>query len=217
MATKLSLYKGALRALGERSISSLTEARPPRYVLDQIWDGDGGDGGIRDLALSEGYWNFALRTIKVEYDAAVTPAFGFTRAFSKPSDWLSTAAVASEEYFTVPYNLYADEQDYWFSDLDTMYFKIVSKGEDYGYNLTKWPMNFTRYVEHLMAMDASSRLANSASKKSEMLDLADYWLSRAKSSDAMNQPTERLPSGSFVSSRRGGNGSPTRTSGGWLF
>ena len=37
MATKLGLYNRALRVLGETKLSSLSEAREPRYILDDIY------------------------------------------------------------------------------------------------------------------------------------------------------------------------------------
>lgn len=211
MATKLSLYKGALRALGETTISELTDTRPARYTLDEIWD-----NGFRDLVLSAGFWNFATRTIEIDYDSDITPGItgGYTRAFSKPSDWLRTVMVSADGSFNTPFNDYIDEQGYWFSDLDTMFIKHISNHADYGYNLAIWPMNFTRYAEHVMAAEGAERITQNRVKKSDVMDIAGNWLSIAKSTDAMNQPISLPPSGSWVKAR-GGSGGMTRRSGGW--
>lgn len=211
MPTKLSLYKGALRALGETTITALTDTRPARYTLDEIWDGD-----FRKLVLSSGFWNFAMRTAQIEYDTTITPEFGYSRAFSKPSDWIRTAAVSDNGDFSDPYNLYVDEQAYWFSDLDTMYVKFVSSHDDYGYDLSLWPPNFTLYAEHLLAALGAERITQNRVKKSDMLDIAESWLSKAKSTDAMNEAAQAVPRGSWARAR-GGKGTPTRRSGGWEF
>jgi hypothetical protein len=36
--SKLGIYNDALRILGERKLSSISEDRPPRYRLDDIYD-----------------------------------------------------------------------------------------------------------------------------------------------------------------------------------
>src|SRR3546814_6155120 len=96
-ATQLSLYNGALRLCGEAKLANLTEDREPRYVLDDVWD----DGALRHC-LQQGLWNFAMRTVEAEYSPSVEPSFGFRRAFDKPTDWVRTAAMASDEYFRCP-------------------------------------------------------------------------------------------------------------------
>lgn len=209
MATKLGIYKGALRILGERSVT-LTEARPSRYALDEIWD-----DGFRDLVLSAGFWNFAMRTVEIQYTGDVEPDFGYSRAFDKPTDWIRTAAVSADEYFNTPLNQYADEQDYWFADHDTLYFKFVSSHADYGYDLSRWPANFTRFAQHLMAAEGAERITQNRVKKADVMKLADDWLSKAMATDAQNQPVSFPPTGSWVNARRGGSSGMSRYNGGW--
>ena len=43
MADKLSLFNGALLICGERFLSSLTENREPRHLLDNVWS----NGGVK--------------------------------------------------------------------------------------------------------------------------------------------------------------------------
>jgi hypothetical protein len=77
MASKLSIYNGALLALGERKLSSLTEARGSRRRLDSVWD----DGGVKSC-LQAGFWNFAMQSIELTYSPSITPAFGYRYAFA---------------------------------------------------------------------------------------------------------------------------------------
>lgn len=41
MASKLTVYNGALLVLGERKLASLSESTPSRRKLDTVWDDDG--------------------------------------------------------------------------------------------------------------------------------------------------------------------------------
>ena len=210
-ASKLSLYQNALLLLGERKLSSLTENRESRRVLDLVWD-----SGVTDLALSKSLWNFALRTIQIEYTADVEPSFGFTRAFSKPSDWIRTAGVSDYSYFEQSLTKYADEAGYWFADFDTIYVKYISNDSSYGGDLSLWPVNFSRYVESLMAFEACERITQSDAKLERIAKIMDDRLGDAKNTDAMNDPTRFPPNGSWVSSRTG-RGQSTRVGSGRIF
>lgn len=210
MATKLGLYKGALRVLGETSISSLTSTQPARYVLDEIYD-----DGFLDEVLMEGLWNFAMKTVKIESTGDISPDFGYTYAFEKPSDWLRTAAVSDNEDFYPPYREYADEQDYWFAWIDPLYVKYVSSGSTYGYDLSRWPSNFTRFAQARLAAHASERIQQNRTKKIDAMQIADQWLSKARATDAINQPAGYPPPGTWTTARHRGIGGMSRYNGGW--
>ena len=210
MTSKLTLYNGALMVLGERP-TTLTENRESRRVLDRIWD-----TGLRELALSAGLWNFATRTFQIEYTPDVEPSFGYTRAFEKPTDWVRTVALSADPYFNAPLNQYDDQAGYWFADIDTLYVKIVSKDEAYGYDLSLWPVNFARYAEALMALQGCERITQSGTKKKDVAVIMEDRLSRAKNTDAMNESAKFPPTGSWVTARVG-RGVSTRTGGGRQF
>ena len=199
--SKLSLYNDALFLVGEREIASLTESREPRRVLDRAWD-----AGAVDACLEQGLWKFALRAVEIDYSTSVTPDFGYARAFDKPTDYVRTAAVCADEFFNVPLLQYADEADYWFSDLDTMYVKYVSDDDDYGYDYGKWPQTFSKYVSAYLANEIAPRLTQDKEKRVMIDSLMTRRLKDAKSKDAMNDPTKFPPPGSWVRSRRHGGG-----------
>ena len=94
-ANKLSIYNGALLFIGDRQLSALTDNVEPRRLLDGVWDRDG-----IDTVLEHGQWNFAMRSAKYEYSPSVTPSFGHSRAFEKPSDFVRLCAMCSDEFFT---------------------------------------------------------------------------------------------------------------------
>lgn len=199
MATnKLKIYNGALIDIGERTLSSLTESREPRRVLDDVWDHD-----FVDEILQKGQWNFAARTVLIDYDADVTPPFGYTRAFSKPSDWLRTMGLAEDEKLSLPLRHYEDEAGFWYADPDSIYVKYVSNGYDYGNNLSKWPSNFRRFAELYLASRICTRITQNESKTEKIIKMADDALKKAKSTDAMDEAVGTMPSGRWSMARHG--------------
>jgi hypothetical protein len=197
-ATRLSLYNGALRLLGARSLSSLSENREPRRVLDDIWN-----GGATDYCLQQGFWNFAARSMEIQYDTTITPAFGYVRAFSKTSDWMRTAAVSDSETFDPPLTDYRDEAGYLYANSDTLYVTCISNDASYGNDLSRWPSNFQRFHESYLAHEACDRITQSTTKKGEVYALMKQLLKEAKSTDAMDEPTRFPARGTWSTSRRG--------------
>jgi len=198
VTSKLTLYQGASLALGDRKIVSLTENRQIRRDLDGVWD----RGGVR-TCLQMGLWNFATRSLQYDYSPSVEPPFGFKRAFNKPTDWVRTVGVCQDEFFKVPLLEYQDEAAYWFADLDTIYVRFVSSDTDFGLDYSKWPENFTRFVESWFALQICKRTTQSGQDKAELTKDVETLLRKAKSSDAMDEATLFPPPGSWSLSRRG--------------
>lgn len=199
MTTRLELYNDALTLCGERVLSSLTEAREPRRLLDQVWDSDG-----YKACLEAGQWRFAMRSVQLDYDTDITPAFGYQRAFLKPTDWCATSALCSDEYFKTPHLQYNDEAGYWYSDLDTIYVRYVSNDASYGGDLSLWTTRFTDYVAAHFAAKIIFKLTPDQNKLSAMLTIEDKRKKEAKNHDAMSDSTKFPAQGSWVQARQGG-------------
>jgi len=197
-ATRLSLYNDALMYCGERALSSPTESRGPRRLLDQVWDNNG-----VDFCLEEAQWKFAMRTQKLDYDTSITPGFGLARAFAKGSDWLLTSAVCSDEYYTSPLLRYTDEADYIYSDLDEIYVRFVSNDTAYGGDLSMWTARFTQYVASYFATRIIYTLTSDKDRRKLVIDTMERLKKEAKSLDAMADPEKIIPSGSWAHSRIG--------------
>jgi hypothetical protein len=195
MATKLQLYNTALRYCRERKVT-LTEDRKPRRLLDDVWD----QGGVDDC-LESGQWKFAMRAVKIDADTTIDRQFGFTYAFSKPTDWVITSAVCSDEYYDMPLIRYAHENDYWYADIDVMYVKYVSNHADYGNNMSLWPQTFFRYV----AASFANEIVDDLTSNEETIASVERRLAKnelkAKNKDAMNQPQRFAAPGNWSSSR----------------
>jgi len=199
MTTRLSLYNDALLLAGERPLASLSESREPRRLLDQVWTSD----GVKKC-LEMGQWHFAMRTVQVDYDPAIEPDFGYSRAFDKPTDWVLTAALCSDEYFREPLLSYSDEAGYWYSDEDTIYLRYVSDDEDYGLDLNKWPKTFEDYVAADFASNIFLKLSSDLDRTTYLINLAKTRLSMAKNKSAMADPTKIPARGMWSRARQRG-------------
>lgn len=196
MPSKLGLYNGALRELGERKLASLSENREPRRVLDSAWD----DEAVR-TCLAAGQWNFATNSIELTNSPSVEPSFGYQYAFDKPANWVRTVAMCEDEYFNSPLLCYQDEGAYWYADIDIIYVRYVDSGTSFGLDYSKWPPNFTRYVEAWLAARICMSLTQNKSKRDGLEQDAEVWLTKAKSTDAMDESTKFLPQGSWTRAR----------------
>jgi hypothetical protein len=196
--TKLDLYNKALRMLGERKLASLSEERKPRRLLDDVWD----QGGI-EYCLEQAQWHFAMRTIQIDYDPSIEPGFGYRRAFVKPSDWVRTSALTTDEYFNNPLTAYSDEAGYWYSDHDLLYVKYVSNDASYGNDLNSWPTTFEDYVAAYFASEISLGVNSDENKYLALLKILDRKKLDAKSKDAQAESTKFPAPGSWSGSRTG--------------
>ena len=197
MATKLQVYNTALRYCKSRSVT-LTENRESRRLLDAVW----ASGGVQHC-LEEALWKFATRSMKLDYDTAVTPEFGFKRAFTKPTDWVKTVAMCTDEYYQQPLD-YHHEAGYWYADFDEIYVRYVSNGENYGMNLGEWPSNFVNYVAAHFAKEIVGKLTKDRDTILEVREIFKENKYSAKNNDAWNQAPGTIAEGSWTRSRRQG-------------
>lgn len=196
--TKLGLYNEALRIIGERSLASVTENREPRRALDSVWDA----GGVQ-YCLEAGLWKFALRTVELSYSPSIDPSFGYQHGFTKPDDFVRTAAVCEDAYFLRPLLQYSDEAGFWFSDLETIYVRYVSNDPAYGNDTSLWPQTFFKFVAAHFAAEIAMPITQNIGKEDRARKLTMVRLKDALSKDAMSDPTKFMPQGSWVSARRG--------------
>lgn len=216
-ATRLSIYNDALLMVGERALSALTDDVETRYLLDTVWNDNGVDG-----CLEEGQWEFAMRTIQIDYDTGITPSYGFSRAFDKPTDWILTSAVCSDEFFRSPLTRYVDEAAMWYADIDTIYVRYVSNDAAYGGNLAGWPRSFTEFVAAHFASKIILKISSDENKlrmfinpEKPLHSIRGRALLNAKSRCAMSGPTQIPAAGNWSRARMtgGGRGDLGNTSG----
>ncbi len=199
MATKLGVFNEALDELGHRSLSDTGEPVESARVLVTRYS------KVVEECLSAGSWNFAMETVKVDADTGVTPEFGFSEIFAKPSDWLRTIGVSEDEFLSIPMLHYYDDANFWSADSTPIYIRYVSNDTGLGLELTRWPPDFTRYVELELAGRVCMRLTQDKGLRDDVLELRNKARRRALNHDAMNEPQPRFaPAGSWTRSRGSG-------------
>lgn len=195
--TRLKLYNGALLICEERPLAALTDDVETRYSLDEVWN----DSGVR-FCLEQAQWKFAMRAVKMTYDPAVNPDWGYAHGVAKPTDWVTTSAICQDEFFREPLQQYADEVGYWFFDLEDIWVKFVSDGDTYGMNLSNWPGTFTDYVKSYFASRIIARTAGGdESRIARVMKVMDKNKFEAKNRDAMQGPTTYPARGSWLRAR----------------
>lgn len=199
MATKAGLFNAALIELGHTTLTDTGEAVEAGRVLNQVYSRVVAD------CLAAGSWNFATETIKAEADTGVTPAFGFTEVFAKPSDWIRTVSVSQDEYLSVPLIHYYDDANFWSADSSPLYIRYVSNDTGMGLELTRWPSSFTRYVELELADRVCMKLTSDKTLWAQIKEDKKKAKTAALIHDAMNEAQPKFaPMGSWNSSRGGG-------------
>jgi hypothetical protein len=196
LASKLGQYNAALLILGERKLSSLAEAREPRRALDDAWD------SAADYCLEQGFWNFAMRAIQADSSTSVTPTFGFTYAFTKPTDIIRTYLFGATETFEPPLMNIVDEPNYWYANVDPLYVKYVSNDTAYGMDLSLWSESYADYQATRLAVRACKRITGKQPDE-DMFRLEKRALAIARSKDAMDEPTRFPPQNTWSLSRQG--------------
>jgi hypothetical protein len=193
------LYNGALRRIGERKLSLVTDNVPQRHHLDTIWDED-----PIQYMLEKYIWTFALKTVEWNYNSAIEPDFGHQYAFDKPSDYVRLASISTDEYLQNPLRQYEVDGNYFYCDWQTFYLKYVSNDAAYGFDYSLWPKSFENMVAIYMAKELVPALNKSKADK-EMLDKEmKEVLMEAKNVDYMEIPTRFPPQSSWARSRRYG-------------
>lgn len=201
MTTKLELYNEALLHLGARPLSSLTEAQETRRALDEVYD-----RSVR-LCLSEGFWKFAQRTVKIPYSASVVPEFGYTRAHEKPEDYVTIYKICQDENLYTPLIAYIEDNTYWYTYIDDLYVTYISKHAAYGLDLSKWPETFAVYVSFYLASRVANRIKPTADIGNNGNDVFKRDMKMAKDAalnrDAMQGAPQFRPEGVLTRSRSG--------------
>lgn len=231
-SSTLAIYNGALRLLGKRLLTNFDDRMIARRVYNAsgeaatkesagrpaslpVQDVEG-EMALRRLLdesydsavlylLEQGLWNFASRTVAIESETAVEPAFGYTYVFEKPDDYVRLVAIGDNGSLWPPIDDYLDEGAYWNANCDPLYVQYVSNDASYGLNTSLWPQTFKRLLEAYLALQIAPdpHASISAAKLQELKDHYSRMLRDARSKDAFNQAPQRPPPGRLSRSRSG--------------
>lgn len=195
MADKLSIYREALRLLGQQRIASLDEPHPSRFTLDDIWD-----SAVAYL-LSQGLWNFAIRSVELSEAEDIEPLFGYDYAFTRPDDWVRTASICNEPTFLTPFEDYEDEGGMWYASVKPLYIRYVSNDTDYGLDIGSWREPFYKTLAAYLAFESNLVIANDKGNRNDLFNLYEKRLKHAKALDAVDERVKRPRPGRLTRSR----------------
>lgn len=229
----LAVYNGALRLLGKRLLTNFDDRIVARRIYNasgepQTRESPGrpaslpvqdieGEMALRRLLdetydsavlylLEQGLWNFGSRTVSIEHETDVEPAFGFTYVFEKPDDYVRLVAMGDNGSLWPPLSEFLDEGNYWHANCDPLYVQYISNGTSYGLNTSLWPQTFKRVLEAYLALQIAPdpHASISAAKLQELKQHYRDMLRDARGKDAMNQGPQRPPPGRLAMSRARG-------------
>jgi hypothetical protein len=206
VTTKLAVWNGSLLAVGHRRLSDTGEAVEAGRELTAVWP------QVLAECVSIGSWNFAMETIKAEYDTGVTPEFGYSKVFAKPTDWVRTIGISADENFSLPLLHYYDDMNFWSAEDSPIYIRYVSNDTGLGYDLSRWGAAFTRYVELELATRLCLKLTQSEKLEEKLEQKRDKAKRTALNQDAMNEPQPKFGPPSGWTAARGNGGSRERGS-----
>jgi len=195
--TKLAVYNQALIQLKQSSLVSITEEIEARYVLDTLYD------AVTKEMLEKGHWTFAMRSVEITQDTAITPAFGYSKAFNKPDDWVRTYAISMNEFFNPLFYDWTEEAGLLFADSAPIYLRYVSNDANgYGMDLALWTGRFTKAVAFEMAYRGAPKIAGSSDSFAEKLEGdAARAVDEALQFEALREPGKQLPQGRWTQDR----------------
>lgn len=188
-----AIYNDALMILGLPPIVSNDDDSERRAQLDIALG-----TGVVKTCFETTAWTFGITADKVTYDPSLEPGWGYRRVFAKPNDMVRFDGIWSDEYFTSPIKLYEDDNQYWYTDVDTIYIKYVKSS--FLSTPSAWPQYFTNLVAAELAMRAGNALKGDM--KNAAMQKEDRE-ARAESQDAMAGPPLRIAEGSWSRARRG--------------
>ncbi len=199
MADKLTIYREALRHLGAERLASLTENRPERLTLDDVWT------SAVLFVLTKASWNFASRTVEITYDEDIAAMFGYDYGFTKPDDCLRVTGLSLDGTFNDGFEQYKDENGVIYASVQSFYLQYVSSADTYGLNLGMWSEPFAKAVAAYLAYESGLPISGDRGTRSDMFQLYQKLLRDAKSIDASEDRVRRWPAGRLVRSRFRGN------------
>lgn len=200
MTSKLGIYNAALFIIKERKLSLITDSVESRRLLDDVYD------DTLAYMIEGGLWDFARRSVELSNDEGVTPDFGYSYAFERPSDYVRLVSLSANERQRPQLEDFTEEGSYWLANVDTLYLTYTSNDTAYGYDMSGWPMTFVRAFEHELALRIAPRLTAMSDAALQMLERkAINHLRNARAKSAMNHGIKRLPTGRMSQARGGGH------------
>lgn len=195
MASDVQIANYALTKLGASPILALTDDNVQGRTLNRIFT------LVRDAELRRGRWNFAIKRTTL-LALVAEPEWSYSLQYPLPVDFLSLVQV-NDTYirpFSKQKTLWQVENGAIVTDL------IAPLKVRYVYRVTNSALFDPLFVEAFackLAFEACEAITNSAQKKQALGEAYKEAMMEARSADAIENPPDELPWGSWLESREG--------------
>ena len=187
MATEVSICSNALVLLGDQPISAFSEDKASALAASNLWP------GTRNAMLRAHPWNCCVKRVVLSPDATA-PAFGYSYAFTRPSDWIRTLAVGRD----------GEEVDYkteggkFLCDESTLYLRYIFRNTD--------PATWDELLVEAMTLAMAAKLAYPITKSTSLADemnaqLRDF-MKTARAVDGQDDPPDTVGDFPLLAARR---------------
>ena len=172
---QLQLYNEALIILGQRALSSLSEDREARHVLDDIYAAEPSEFCLELVRPA-----FARDTAAL---TSATPPAVPTYAFkhSVPADYVAFVEIYSDAGLNQPVSRYVREGDEIHTDHANIWLRYITSG----YAITVWDISFAKVVAAYLAVEGAPRIA-----KKQLDHARDVFTTRVETAAAIAKETE---------------------------
>ena len=158
---------------------------------------------VRDAELRRSHWKFAIKRAQI-LALATAPEWGYEYQYPLPADCL--ALVQVNDFYVRPMTkqraLWSVEDGHILTDLPAplkiRYIKRVT-------NAGLFDPLFVELFACKLAFEAAEPLTQSNGKKQAMAEGYKFALTEARRADAIENPPDELPNGSWLDSREGSN------------
>lgn len=178
---KLALYNNALLLIGQRSLSSLTEDREPRHLLDASYALD-----AIEYCLEVVEPVFARKTALIS-SVTVSAEHDLDNVHTLPTDYISIVGVYSDAKLDQEINRYIIEGNTLACEYQSIHLRYMSS--DAVTTFTYWSPAFSRVVAAYLAREISIKLA--PDKTDAMNALLAERIQIAKEIDTEKEPQLR--------------------------
>lgn len=189
MASQTSICNRALECLGDAPIVSIEDDTKAAKALRRVYD------STRRAFLGDHPWHFAKKRASLPASAQA-PAWGFSRGYPVPVDFLRLLAVNHGAEFSLEADVAGSQ---WIlsnaaAPLEILYITDVA---DAG----RFPPHAVEALARWLAYDLAEDLTQSNTKKQDAAQALSIALARAKRINGMQKQPDPYPAFSFLQSR----------------
>lgn len=193
MANDVSIANRALTKLGASRILLLTDDTEQARVMNSMFV------DVRDSELRRHWWNFSIKRDSLPA-LADKPSWGYEKQYPLPSDYLAMIQV-NDQYvrsgskFKAAWSI---EDGKILTDYASpLKIRYVKRQTDAG----SFDPLFVEVLACKLALEAAEPLTQSASKKQAAFDEYKFALMEALRQDAIENPPDEMPWGTWLESR----------------